>query len=341
LKHIPELDGLRAFAVGAVILDHTIEKYFPGGFIGVDVFFVLSGYLITRILTEEYAQSGDIKLLHFYIRRVLRLMPALWTMLLVYVAVLHFDHRHMLAASYAFFYLTNIIPNNGFGPSGYLGHTWSLGIEEQFYLLWPVALFALLRYGKSEAKFVLVAILIVMAWRTLLVANGVLEYTYHSFDTRSDQLLIGCLLAIMPNRQLRFVAIPVLVLTALLFISHYKSPYYLLLGIPLIGVCAAWLISVASNGGNNLFCRVLRWEPVNYCGRISYGIYLWHAPIAEIARQIHPSSIWMLAFTVVLTVPIASISYFVIEKPAITLRRYLRPIDKEGDVPQLWPGKLN
>jgi len=328
MKHVPELDGLRAFAVGAVILDHTLSGYFPGGFIGVDVFFVLSGYLITRILSEEYANSGDIKLLHFYGRRVLRLMPALWTMLAVYIMLFGFDGPNRTAVINAFFYITNIY------PSPPLTHTWSLGIEEQFYFLWPLMLFALLRNNQPVWKFILATIITVVTWRIILLINFGHEFQnhiYHGFDTRSDQLMIGCLLAFMPMEilqatALRFVPIPIIILAGLLVIADYQSLWYLSFGISLTGLCAAWLIVAATAGGGSMFCRVLRWGPINYCGRISYGIYLWHYVIIAVLWTLpHMNSIRVTILTFVLTLLVASASYFMIEKPAMKLRRYLRP----------------
>src|SRR5262249_43939926 len=144
----------------------------------------------------------------------------LWAMLAVYVALVLLwsaaIRDHLLAATSAFFYLTNIIASNHLGPEGYLIHTWSLGIEEQFYLLWPLALIVLLRNRGQAWKFILVAIVVVMAWRGVLLANGIARpsYVFHSFDTRADELLMGCLLALAPRTMLhaaaaRFVALPV------------------------------------------------------------------------------------------------------------------------------------
>ena len=334
MKYVPELDGLRALAVGAVILNHAMPRYFPGGFIGVDCFFVLSGYLITQVLDDEYQRYGSINLGNFYMRRVLRLMPALWAMLAVYVALAVLFIKpvrdHLLAATSAFFYVTNIICANDLGPKGWVEHTWSLGIEEQFYLLWPLALMVLLRNRSQAWKFILLAIVAVMVWRAVILLTGIVGpgYVYASFDTRADGLLIGCLLALAPIDGLnkpaaRFIIFPLGFLSVVLLIGQYQSPWYQLLGISLVALCAGWIILAAPV--NKTIARLLRWPPLNYCGRISYGIYLWHFPICiVVAKRITSKPILVLILTVTLTLLIASVSYFIIERPALRARKHFQ-----------------
>ena len=196
-----------------VILDHTLNDRFPGGFLGVDIFFVLSGFLITTLLVREFQQWGNVTLNHFYARRLLRLGPALGIMLAVYllVAVAFADNvkDHAKATLIAATYMMDWSQALDHGPPGDLLHTWSLGVEEQFYLLWPLVLIVALRYRVTLWKIIVGLIFAVTIWRGYLVlATGSVDpqRTYLSFDTRFDTLLVGCLLAVAPLQWARRVA---------------------------------------------------------------------------------------------------------------------------------------
>jgi peptidoglycan/LPS O-acetylase OafA/YrhL len=344
LNYIPELNGLRAIAIGAVLLDHTLNSYFPGGFIGVDIFFVLSGWLITTILVREFERDNGINLGHFYARRALRLVPALLAMLTAYILFLFaksvwkpdgdFFHDHLWAVLSTAFYVMNWTQAFDLGPAGYLLHTWSLGIEEQFYVFWPMTLIVILRYfGRASAfRFVLTLILIVIAWRTLLVfGEASPKRIYPAFDTRIDTLLMGCLLALVPLAQIhsltaRFSLCPVLILTVMLLTLRWTSPLLFLFGFPIVAFCAAWLISAALFGKpQSLLRQFLRWSPLTYCGQISYGFYLWHFPILiVVANHVsHQNFGELKAFTItaISTLLVASASYHILELPALRLRR--------------------
>ncbi len=343
LAYVPELDGLRAVAIGAVLLVHTMPAYFPGGFVGVDIFFVLSGYLITTILCREFEREGRIRLGDFYMRRALRLMPALFAMLGVYALILvvcrfvladaSFVRYHALAVLSAALYVMNWTQAFGIGTGGYLEHTWSLGIEEQFYILWPLILITLLRRKSRNFawKTVLVLILIVTGWRVLLAFEGDSpKHLYVGLDTRIDTLLIGCLLALAPLRRFqaiasRFSLIPVLLLAAVAMTLSWKSHFVCTLGFTAIALCAAWTIMVAMTGeADGVLRRFLRWTPLNYCGRISYGFYLWHLPIAHIVAQHLAGGFENLLATGSLTLAVAALSYHVLELPFLRLGRRFR-----------------
>jgi len=343
LAYVPELDGLRAVAIGAVLLDHTMPTYFPGGFIGVDIFFVLSGYLITTILCREFKREGRIRLGDFYMRRALRLMPALLAMLGVYGSIMVvcrlfladpiYVYDHALAVLSSALYVMNWTAAFDIGTSGYLIHTWSLATEAQFYILWPLILITLLRRKSRNFawKTVLVLILIVTGWRVLLVFEGdSSKHLYAGLDTRIDTLLIGCLLALAPLRRFqaiasRFSLIPVLLLAAAAMTLSWKSHFVGTLGFTAIALCAAWAIMVAMTGeADGVLRRFLRWTPLNYCGRISYGFYLWHLPIARIVAQHLAGGFENLLATGSLTLAVAALSYHALELPILRLGRRFR-----------------
>ena len=339
LAYVPELTGLRGVAIGMVILDHTLNYRFPGGFIGVDIFFVLSGYLITTLLVREFHQWGNVKLTHFYARRLLRLGPALCIMLVLYllVALVAADNLrdHAIAVFSAATYMMDWTQALNHGSAGYLLHTWSLGVEEQFYLLWPVILIAALRHRVTVWKLIVGLIVAVTIWRGYLVlhtGNSDPQRTYVSFDTRFDTLLVGCLLAVAPiqwGRRVaaRFPTIPLVILAILTLVLDWTSSVLHLLGFTLIAALAGWLTLGAMTGNHDALVRhFLRWSPVEYLGRISYGVYLWHLPIAlAITTQLPNQSLRAFALTCVLTVSIAAASYHWVERPILNRWRFTPP----------------
>ena len=202
LGHRPGLDGLRGLAILLVIFVHAGLLPTTFGFIGVDLFFVLSGFLITCLLIEEWDQTGRISLKNFYIRRGLRLLPALLAVLSVFVTVsaftrnpreFHLDVKEALAA---LFYYTNWANIFDLIRSDYIGHMWSLSIEEQFYILWPAILLSLLRFAsrKSLLQFILLGATISWLTRVLLFLGTTAgrERFFFGLDTRADSLLLGC-----------------------------------------------------------------------------------------------------------------------------------------------------
>ena len=204
MKYNPALDGLRAVAITLVLLTHSFMSLFPGGWIGVDVFFVLSGYLITSILLKEIRETGAIAWGRFYWRRALRLTPPL-----AIVAIFQFAHAAIsphngaeisTATIVGIAYLENFNSVFNFAPADVVGHTWSMATEEQFYLLWPVAL--LLIAWRHPARWVGAAIAAMLAGRIVLWLSGApLNHLQFGPDARPIGLLIGCLLALMPSRQ--------------------------------------------------------------------------------------------------------------------------------------------
>ena len=206
MRYVPALDGLRALAVMLVFLYH--RHRLPGGWVGVDIFFVLSGYLITSILITEQETTGVISLSRFYMRRACRLLPALVIVVCVAVAIsvcFHYQRRDTaIDAAAALLYVADyryaLMDHQG----TVLGHTWSLSIEEQFYFLWPLLLVVLLTKRSPRVALIVTLglIFVVAVWRVFLVATRSQPFSrvYFAFDTRVDELLIGCALAIWRTR---------------------------------------------------------------------------------------------------------------------------------------------
>ncbi len=356
LAYAPGLDGVRALAVTAVVLYHLgttglrvggkSTPLAPGGFIGVDIFFVLSGFLITSLLLAERATTGKISIKQFYVRRARRLLPALYTMMAVvsiaaaygftaYAARLRGD----LVA--AFTYVTNwwlIAGGNSYFGGGdhppMLTHLWSLALEEQFYVLWPLALIGLtfLRGRNAVITYVGVAVLA----STLLAAALYSPWTdpsriYYGTDTRLATPLLGALLAIVfrpwlwkgdlapPIRRLLNVGgvIAVVGLTAATVFASDQSALLYRGGFLVIAALAGVLVLAAAHPGV-LLGRALGVAPLRWLGERSYAIYLWHWPIFVVTQPGVNVSFNPIADTVLrlgFTVLAADLSYRFVETP--------------------------
>jgi peptidoglycan/LPS O-acetylase OafA/YrhL len=332
LKFQPSLNWIRAIAILAVVIYHLSSQLIPGGWAGVDVFFVLSGYLITRLLSEELASSGHIALRRFYIRRLLRLTPAFACLLLAELVFLLLSSQSKTAGIEAWAmsatYLMNWNRAFAWFPQGSLGHTWSLAMEEQFYLVWPATL--LFVYRRRPLVWIASAIVVVVAWRIVLVFHGAdPERTYNGFDTHADALLVGCGLAFLPigdapgRLAQRFVGIPIIGMAVVLMSFHHRTILTQTVGLSLAAVISAWLVVAAMQPGR--FRTVLSLKPLEYTGRISYGRYLWHYPILLIGTPYVPHAVRVLL--VIAAYPVAAASFHFVEKPFLRLKARFEPTD--------------
>lgn len=325
LEYTPELDGLRAITVLAVIAYHVPESrtLVRSGFIGVDVFFALSGALITRLLLVELDQSGRIALGRFYIRRLRRLYPGLLAMLtfVVVSAVVLYDSatvmRVLKNAVIAGLYLASFV--QPYQPMPNLGHMWSLSIEEVFYLVWPVALWLLFRSStRAILGFLLVVVLAVFGWRVHLYLEdfATASRIYFALDTRIDALAFGCIAGVLVHtgwakrRKIALVfAAPIaaLALAVLAVTADRAAVWYATWGYSLTGTLAAVLIA-------RLFVAeapALRVWPLIWIGKRSYGFYLWHLPLIAMSPAMGLPAIGGLAIGIAL----ACLSYSFIESP--------------------------
>ncbi len=348
LGYRPELDGLRGLAVLAVMAFHS--GLISGGWLGVDVFFALSGFLITRLLVDEHAMTGGIKLGWFYARRGLRLFPALLTLVvvlaLILIATIRAEQRIYLAlyVGAVLLYVANWVEPFGLPLAWGFGHTWSLAIEEQFYLAWPLGLVALLRLGRRRITITLIvagSAAAVFAYRMILAREGVSPIRLlEGSDTRADSLLIGCAVALVsawelpPTRLLpsivaRCVGLLAFVGLIVLFLSASISMNDLGLGASTVAALCAGLVILDLLAERSLFAPLLRTTPLVAIGRISYGLYLWHFPIffALDIQSARPAGPWIVAAGWAATLGVALVSFFVIETPALRVKLRLTPRD--------------
>ena len=352
MGYLPGLDGVRALAVLGVLLYHADLTWLSGGFLGVDVFFVLSGFLITSLLLEEYQRSGTIRFGRFYLGRARRLLPALVLMLIVVSAVVAMFYRDAAASLRADAIASLLYVNNWWyvlndasyfefiGRPPLLKHLWSLAVEEQFYLLWPLLAFVAMRASGRRGVRVLALLLAVAstAWMTYLsVTSGFPDYAdpsraYFGTDAHAMGLLVGAALATAwrPGRLPVDVAGPVRVLVtatgvaALLgivwffvFVGEFTPWLYQRGGFLVLALVVALLIAMATHPASPLG-RWMGSQPWRYLGQRSYGLYLWHWPIFMLTRpglDMPMDGIPLLALRLGLTIVVAELSYRFVEMP--------------------------
>jgi len=335
LRYNPALDGLRAVAVVLVISDHCGVPVFDQGYFGVDLFFVLSGFLITRLLVDEIDATGRIELWRFYLRRLLRLAPALLLFLAAYMLIApsiwpQFDFLlHLRDAALVGFYLSDYSQAFWHNPK-VLIHTWSLSVEEHFYLIWPFAVLLLARIEPRWRLAVLFGLyLLASAWRIFEYETVGWNATYYRFDTRISGLVCGALLATFlqhkgPISEKAANAAGLIAWTALvicLSIGFWEAPWSLVVMTNLAHVAAIGLL-IAASTKNSWVSSILSAPPLVAIGIISYGMYLWHYPAALYFRELTP---WYLTGPIVLSFSIvmAMVSYLTIERPLQKYRRSL------------------
>lgn len=295
-QHIEGLDGLRGIAVLAVVIYHWMYFFFPdyfyllvsGGFIGVDLFFVLSGFLITWLCLLEYERHGGISVPRFYMRRALRLLPALVFLLLVVVVIdlVQGQVREQLLAYFSvLFYFNNWMVYSTLQNTAELGHLWSLSVEEQFYILWPLLLLLILgKLQRTVALALLLSIIVaVAAYRFYLWEQGTnWLLIYLRTDLRVDALLIGALGAFAWKSGWQFpvsgklfsmgCAVVFLILVHVLNAGEGFYYQFGALGTGLLTI--AWILSCRDQQATR--DSYLGWRFLQYFGTRSYGLYLWH-----------------------------------------------------------------
>ncbi|UPJ51755.1 acyltransferase [Bradyrhizobium sp. 200] len=329
MKYEPAFDGLRAVAIIFVFLDHAWESAFPGGWAGVDIFFVLSGYLITTLLTNELSETGTIDYRNFYIRRVLRLWPAFAVFLFVVVLEISISKGPKTwsfeAVAVSSVYLMNWNRAFIWWDQYKLGHTWSLAME-QFYLLWPALLVFI--FARRAIGCVLVLIVVMVTWRCFLALNGAdPERTYNGFDTHGDALLIGCLLALLvrrnPDPTIKFTGMWLVAsvgLLAILLLLPHRNVLTQTAGLSIAAMLSA--VMIASLRHVTPLKSILSVRPLVYVGTISYGFYLWHYPIV-LGLSKYGNMGKMAAL--MLSFGLASASYHWIELPFLAQKKQFSP----------------
>lgn len=330
MPYVAGLDGVRAVAILLVLLFHAKTPGLPGASLGVDVFFVLSGFLITRLLLVEYSRNGVINLRNFYIRRALRLTPPLVLFLVCYAVFSTFvwpDYPfHLRDGLLMVFYMVNISAGAGFLAEK-IAHGWSLGLEEQFYLLWPVFLGAVCHRAKLW-QLLLVIYFSLGLWRWFNIdALGVSwDVAYYRPDLHCSGLVLGAALAAWLQQLSsvpRWVCKPLLWIVLPLFIFLIASPHsmklYLLLFVPVMELCAVLLVLWLLSFPSGLWGRFLAAAPMVFLGKLSYGLYLFHYPI--MVALVELGLLWwqVLVLGGGASLLLAGFSYFTIEA---WVRRY-------------------
>ncbi len=359
LGNRPALDGIRGCAIIAVIALHG-GLGLPGGFLGVQVFFVLSGFMISSVLLEEVRAVQRISLPRFYARRALRLLPTFFAVLAaVAVYALAFPDRRSVdglggEALAATFYVANWVYASAGNLSHLLVHTWSLSVEEQFYLLWPPVLAFLIARGvrsPSILAFTGVGIACSAGMRFLLYTPERVDRLYFGSDARIDAMLIGCALALiayagrLPQSRLAINAIRVAGVVSILAIAvsmrifdrHsavlYRSGFLLIV----LGSAAVIALVIVSETG--VIGKALSWRPLAGIGRMSYGLYLWHLPVFYAVAESLPDLArrYRVAISIVASIVIALLNRRFVEAPFLALKDRLHATPKSTVEPPVVP----
>jgi peptidoglycan/LPS O-acetylase OafA/YrhL len=344
LSYRPEVDGLRALAVMPVILFHAGFSAFSGGFVGVDIFFVISGYLITSIILADLAQ-GRFSFGSFYERRARRILPALF---LVTAVATVFAWHILLPSQFEEFgesigTMVLFLSNHYFQQKvDYFGqaaelrpmlHTWSLSVEEQFYVLFPPLLLGLWWLGMRRLWPVLLALGGASLWAAHFAQGISPEFAFFSLPTRAFELIVGALLATLglhgtAAQERRWLAeAGALAGVALLTLSVFwldkgfvwPGPWTLL---PVVGT----MLVIAFATPATLVGRLLCWRPVVLLGLISYSAYLWHQPVFALTRlsRIEAPGPSLMALLILLTLALAALTWRIVERPMRDRRRFSR-----------------
>ena len=368
-KYLPSIDSLRALAVLAVIIYHVDVNYLPGGFLGVDLFFVLSGYLISSLIIKEFRKTGTVNLYNFYIRRARRLLPAVYFMITVGLVVMVLFNEVLLRKShldaiFGYIYSSNwwyifhkLDYFDSFGAQSPFKHLWSLAIEEQFYMIFPLLFLLVNRKKKSKdgtyklnknfLYVVLGLILVSLIAHILLFDINNISRIYFGTDTRAFSLLVGVVGAILypmerlhakvtPQQNMIYSVVSLVSIATLITVMIYTSEYNTLLyrgGFLLVAILGL-IVIISSGKQHTLMSRLLSFKPVVFIGKISYSLYLWHFPVLVLTTPVseigNPNIIFVI-LRVILTFALATASYVFVETPIRKLgfKNYINVIFKK------------
>ena len=350
LRFNPALDGLRGVAILLVILSHAHVPLFEGAFFGVDLFFVLSGYLITSLLLMEMQSAGRLDYWRFYRRRFFRLMPALALFLGTYCLVAPFlwpDLTDIYSDA-----LVSILYLADYGIAFFdspdtLLHMWSLSVEEHFYLIWPPLLVLVLRFTPTGKAWRAIALLWLLSslWRIFWVLEGQQFYEiFFRFDTRVSGLFAGALLAALlvekpqfyeTMRAQRSYAMWLPLAVPLLMALEWDNHDAMIWGIPVVE-CAAVVVLLAVHQHRGLVYEMLTAPVLMKLGQWSYGIYLWHYPVVRYLRADYSWPVVVVAGLAISTL-LAALSFYTIERWAMRMRDAGKPPLKPAEAASAQP----
>ena len=371
LRYRPFLDGVRMVAVYLVVAFHARLGLWSGGFVGVDVFFVLSGFLVTRILVRDLASAGRVQWRTFYARRVRRILPAALIALVVTAIAYSIVASPVEMADAlggfraAFFYVANWFfirqSTNYFAANVNTNpvlHFWSLAVEEQFYLAWPLLLgsayFLARRAGRYRwwvLRGVVVAAGVASAVAALHIGATNLDRAYYGTDTRAYQLLAGAALALSPQllalgarfRRAAGWASGIALAALVVFATSAFTMSAITRGIVVTALTGALLVALENARGGPAR-RVLSWGPCAYLGRISYGTYLWHWPVVVlVTHDYKPDPVQLFVTSAVCATALAALSYHLVEHPVRVsgfLDRHKAPVIAIGFATSILTGAL-
>ena len=352
-KYLPSIDSLRAIAVIAVIIYHIDANYLPGGFLGVDLFFVLSGYLISSLIIKEYKSTGTVNLYNFYVRRARRLLPAVYFMITVVLIIITLFNGVLLKKSYLDALFGYIYSSNwwyifhkldyfdSFGSQSPFKHLWSLAIEEQFYMFFPLIFLIFNRKSKSNngnsklnknfIYVVLSLILVSLIAHILLFDINNINRIYFGTDTRAFSLLVGVVGAILyPMDRLSerttkkdnmiYSIVSLVSILALIGIMINTSEYntWLYRGGFLLVAIIGLIIIISSGRQYTFMSKLLSFKPFVFIGKISYSLYLWHFPILVVTTpvsEIGNPNLFYVTLRIILIFLVATGSYMFVETP--------------------------
>lgn len=352
-KYLPSIDSLRAIAVIAVIIYHIDANYLPGGFLGVDLFFVLSGYLISSLIIKEYKSTGTVNLYNFYVRRARRLLPAVYFMITVVLIIITLFNGVLLKKSYLDALFGYIYSSNwwyifhkldyfdSFGSQSPFKHLWSLAIEEQFYMFFPLIFLIFNRKSKSNNSnsklnknfiyVVLSLILVSLIAHILLFDINNINRIYFGTDTRAFSLLVGVVGAILyPMDRLSerttkkdnmiYSIVSLVSILALIGIMINTSEYntWLYRGGFLLVAIIGLIIIISSGRQYTFMSKLLSFKPFVFIGKISYSLYLWHFPILVVTTpvsEIGNPNLFYVTLRIILIFLVATGSYMFVETP--------------------------
>lgn len=331
LRYIPGLDGIRGLAVLAVVAHHSGVPIAPGGYVGVDVFFVLSGFLITRILLRRFQKENRVPFRFFYERRARRILPALWTMFAVLTVVAIVDplfsppgqFYHSMAIAAVFLTQWQIMMDDLPGP---FIHLWSLGWEENFYLLWPLLFAAFGRRARVGLAILLsTGIVTLNVLRLTLFHAGyggpwVLEVAAYY---RVDAIMLGCLLGLLLTQDAELsspvarrveegIALAALAGLLLMFVFAGEA-FYRGGGFTLVSLSTAVMVNHLRRRTGSLLALLLETRFIRWIGLISYGLYLWHYPVYHWMWMHEYSAATKLLIGAPIAIGIAALSYYTVE----------------------------
>jgi len=342
----PALDALRALAVIAVLLVHERVSFLKGGGHGVDLFFALSGFLITTLLLRERTRRGAIDVSRFYGRRLLRLGPALALVLVFVLAASVAGHEDYVNVVATLTYSANWVSALSHHSLGMLAHTWSLAVEEQFYLIWPCIVIAAARAWGARGVLAAAAggAVLSLLLRIVLARHGSgVDRLLHGTDTTADQLLWGCALAAAATlwpagvrAAVRIAFVPAALFLALVFVRDLPATQvgwtWGYAAIAVAGAVVVGRLGLADDG----LTRAVAPAKVVWIGTISYGIYLWHYPVEYLMPDaLSHGRVVPVVAALVLSIGLAAASYYLVERPL--QRRYHARLVSDAPVAAIVP----